>query len=59
MDDPSSAHLRRERLASILLRSQLTDAEYQHLKECSDCVETIQLLLNDSDESVSGNSVTT
>ena len=55
MDD--RAHLRRERLVSILLRSQLTDAEYQHLKECPDCVETVRLLLSDPDEDSSGESV--
>ena len=55
MDD--RAHLRRERLTSILLRSQLTDAEYQHLKECPDCVETVRLLLGDSDENSPDESV--
>ena len=55
MDD--RAHLRRERLASILLRSQLTDAEYQHLKECPDCVETVRLLLGDPDENSPDESV--
>jgi hypothetical protein len=37
-------HIAKERLVSILLRSQLTDAEYEHLKECSDCVETVKSL---------------
>ncbi len=40
-------HLAKERLVSIVLRSQLTDAEYQHLKQCPDCVETMQLLQSD------------
>jgi len=42
-----SVHLAKERLASLVLRSQLTDTEYQHLKECSECVETVKLLQTD------------
>ena len=49
-------HLAKERLVSIVLRSQLTDAEYQHLKECPDCVETVKLLQTDRAKGMSAGS---
>jgi hypothetical protein len=36
MSDP---HVLKERLPLLLLRSQVSDAEYEHLKKCSQCVE--------------------
>ena len=49
-------HLPKERLVSIVLRSQLTDAEYQHLRECSDCLETVKLLQMDRPKGMSAGS---
>ena len=50
------AHLTKERLESIVLRSQLTDVEYEHLKKCSDCLETVKLLQADSAKGMSAGS---
>ena len=49
-------HLDKERLVSIVLRSQLTDAEYEHLKQCPDCVETVKLLQTDGAKGTSAGS---
>jgi hypothetical protein len=38
-------HFGRERLVDILLRKHMTDAEYEHLKGCADCIEIVRLLL--------------
>jgi len=49
-------HLPKERLVSIVLRSQLTDAEYQHLRDCADCLETVKLLQGDRAKGMSAGS---
>jgi hypothetical protein len=41
-------HFGRERLVDILLRKHMTDAEYEHLKGCADCIEVVRLLLTNS-----------
>jgi len=49
-------HLTKERLESIVLRSQLTDAEYEHLKKCAHCLETVKLLQTDRAKGMSAGS---
>lgn len=41
-------HFGKERLASLLVRSQMTDAEYEHLKRCPRCVETVRRMLRNA-----------
>jgi hypothetical protein len=39
----NNLHVLKERLPVLLLRSQVSDAEYEHLKECPTCLETMAL----------------